>query len=428
MCSRIEALLKEKIGLDVNSVGTNSVQNAIQRCMRGASYDDLNQYYSVLLKSEEELKRLVEAVIIPETWFFRDEAPFEMLANNASSRWLMAKGSHHILRILSIPCSTGEEPYTIAMALDKAGFPVERMKIDAIDISQHSIDKAKEGFYRENSFRSEDLTFRDTYFTRSGDGYRLKRRIRRLVNFRQGNLLKDDFSQMEGGYDAVFCRNLLIYFDSEDQQAAVRRLYHLLSPEGILFVGHAEANNNVNHLFSSLRLRGAFAFARKGDGNSLSKYNYGEKFTEFEKKYAAIPSISTRPSNSVQAKRDALESRPFAAYIGSHKPGKKVDEQALVRKARRLADEGRLEEAEIICKETVSYFSNANAYYLLGVVYEASHRQKMAESMFRKAIYLTPDHAEALLHLALHIERHGNVDEAASLRRRAERAGRGRNE
>ena len=428
MCSRIEALLKEKIGLDVNSVGTNSVQNAIQRCMRGSNYDDLNQYYSVLLESEEELKRLVEAVIIPETWFFRDEAPFEMLANNISSRWLMAKGDHHVLKILSIPCSTGEEPYTIAMALDKAGFPVERMKIDAIDVSQHSIDKAEKGFYRENSFRSEDLTFRDTYFTRSGDGYRLKRRIRKLVNFRQGNLLKDDFSQMEGGYDVVFCRNLLIYFDSEDQQEAVRRLYHLLSPDGILFVGHAEANNNVNHLFSSLRVRGTFAFSRKGDGNGLSRYNYGERFTEFEKKYAAIPSISTRLSSSALANRNEPTNRPFAAYIGPHKAGKKIDEQALVRKARRLADEGRLEEAEKICKEVVSCFSNASAYYLLGVVYEASHRQEMAESMFRKAIYLAPDHAEALVHLALHIERQGNVDEAASLRRRAERAGKGRNE
>jgi len=422
MCNKIEALLKEKIGLDVSSVGVASVQNAIKRCLIGSNYEDLDQYYKALLDSEAEFKRLVEAVIIPETWFFRDEAPFDVLARNANSRWLMSKDSSRMLRVLSIPCSTGEEPYTIAMALDKIGFPAERMQIDAVDISQHSIDKAKDGVYRENSFRSEDLSFRNTYFIKVADGYRLKSRIRNLVNFQQGNFIRDDFSKMKERYDVVFCRNLLIYFDSEDQQAAVQKLYDLIAPDGMLFVGHAEANNNVNHLFRSLRLRGAFAFVKKSDGCDVPDYNYGERFSEFEKKHGAITPVQSRRASASLVNGKEEGDRPFSAYIEHHKLEDQMDEQTLVAKARGLADEGALDEAEKLCQEILSRFSNADAYYLLGVVYEASSKQELAESMLRKSIYLAPNHTEALVHLALHVERNGNNEEALSLRRRAERA------
>ncbi len=424
MYKKIETLLKEKIGLDVNTVGVASVQSAIKRCLEGYSYKDLDHYHQVLLDSEAELRRLVEAVVIPETWFFRDDVPFDVLASNINSNWLMPEDSARTLRILSIPCSTGEEPYTIAMALDKIGFPVERVQIDAIDISQHSLDKAKRGVYRDNSFRSTDLSFRDVYFTKLADSYRLKSRIRKRVNFRQGNLLRDDFSEMKDSYDVIFCRNLLIYFDSKDQQLAVRKLYDLLTPEGVLFVGHAEANNNVNQLFRSLRLRGSFAFVKKREFNASEPDNYDTKIAEFSKKHSAMPSIGGKKSSlSLVQGASAADSKPFSTYMVRNKFDDELDEHVLVSKARQFADEGCLDEAEKICQQVLERFSSADAFYLMGVVYEASNRSGMAESMFRKAIYLVPDHTEALVHLALHVERHGSVDEALSLRRRAERAG-----
>ncbi len=423
MCKKIETLLKEKIGLDVNTVGEASIQNAIKRCLKDSSFKDVDHYYQVLLASEDELKRLVEAVVVPETWFFRDDVPFDVLTSNINSNWLMPENSARTFRILSIPCSTGEEPYTIAMALDKINFPVARVQIDAVDISQHSLDKAKKGVYRENSFRSMDLSFRDAYFTKIADGYRLKSRIRKRVNFRQGNLLRDNFSEMKGGYDVIFCRNLLIYFDNHDQQLAVSKLYDLLASDGVLFVGHAEANNNVNHLFRSLRMRGSFAFVKKCELDVTESSGYDEKIAEFSKKYSAIPSVENKtPSLSLVSGTDVVDSKPFSAYLVRNKFDDELDEHVLVSKARRLADEGSLEEAEEICQQALARFSSADAFYLLGVVYEATNRSGMAESMFRKAIYLVPSHTEALVHLALHVERNGSVDEALSLRRRAERA------
>jgi len=423
MFEKIEELLKEKIGLDIGSVGVLSVESAIKRSLAKSEYDDLAQYYKALLSSDAEFKRLVEMVVVPETWFFRDDIPFEVLANRVKSHWLQADNTNRMLKVLSIPCSTGEEPYTIAMVLDKIGFPVERMQIDAVDISQRSIDKAITGVYRDNSFRSENLSFRDYYFTRITEGYRLKSRIRKRVKFKQGNLLKDDFTHLRGYYDVILCRNLLIYFDSKDQQNAVNVLSKMLAPDGTLFVGHAEANNNVNQQFRSLRLRGAFAFVKKASGDALvDRDSYGKKFHEFSRKHSAISSVDGRDSGSYLV--DGTITRPFSAYLDRNKLENNKNEKMLVSKAHSLADEGSLESAEELCHEIISRFSSADAYCLLGVIYEASNRQQEAGAMFRKTIYLVPDHTEALVHLALHVERDGNVTEALSLRRRAERASR----
>jgi len=423
MFEKIEELLKEKIGLDISSIGVLSVESAIKRSLASSEYDDLAQYYEVLLSSDTEFKRLVEMVVVPETWFFRDDIPFEVLASRVKNHWLQAGNTSRMLKVLSMPCSTGEEPYTIAMVLDKIGFPVERMQVDAIDISQHSIDKAIRGVYRENSFRSENLSFRDYYFTTTAEGYRLKSKIRKRVSFKQGNLLKDDFAHLRGHYDVIFCRNLLIYFDSKDQQYAVNELSNMLAPDGTLFVGHAEANNNVNQRFCSLRLRGAFAFMKKDSGDVVvDRDSYGEKFYEFSRKHSAISSSSERDSGD-HLVGDAV-ALPFSTYVDHNKLENNKDEKMLVSKARSLADEGSLDGAEELCHEIIARFSSADGYYLLGVIYEASNRQQEAGAMFRKTIYLVPDHTEALVHLALHVERDGNVTEALSLRRRAERASR----
>lgn len=423
MCRKIEALLKEKIGLDVSSVGTASVKNAINRCLNGSGYDDLTQYYQALLASEVEFRRLVEAVVIPETWFYRDEVPFQVLANHVTSGWLMSKSDARMLNILSIPCSTGEEPYTIAMVLDKIGFPAERMKIDAVDISQQALDNAKQAIYRENSFRSEALSFRDVYFSKSAGGYRLKKEIRERVNFYQGNLLSGNASWGKAHYDVIFCRNLLIYFDSKDQLAAIRHLYDLLVPDGLLFVGHAEANSNVNSLFSSTRQRGSFSFVKKKGGyQSALDAGYSEKFSEFSKKHSLIKVAESWGAGARLVSGKDVSDRPFSEYIFRNEIEDAKSEQALLSDARRLADEGALDKAEKVCQKILQRTSSADAYNLLGIVYEASNRKKMAGSMFRKAIYLAPNHTEALVHLALHVERDGKRDEALSLRRRAERA------
>lgn len=422
MYNAIEKLLKERIGLDVSSVGVISVHNAIKRCLGSSDYEDIECYYQALLTSESEFRHLIDAVVIPETWFFRDGMPFEMLVEKVKKHWSRDEGSSAPIKILSIPCSTGEEPYTIAIALDQIGFPAELAQIDAIDISQQSLDKAQQGVYRANSFRSDNLEFRDRYFTKMIGGFQLESSIKDRVNFKQGNLLRDDFSSSRGEYDVVFCRNLLIYFDNDDQRSAVRKLRDLLKPDGILFVGHAEANNTVNELFQSLRVRGAFSFVKKDSCENCQDDDYGDRLSQFSKKHGALI-LERKDVKGVRAGARRADAKPFSAYMETGDGEKIQDHKEAVSAATKMADEGRLDEAEALCNRVLEEYSSADAYYLLGVICEATDRSPDAEIMYRKAIYLMPDHVEALVHLALHLERNGNEDEALSLRRRAGRAG-----
>src|SRR6218665_678776 len=136
---RFEQLLKDKIGLDAITVGASVIERAVQRCMAMVPGRDLHTYWQQLQNSEAELQALIEAVIVPETWFFRYPESFATLARLASRRIAELAGSRP-LRVLSLPCSTGEEPYSIAMCLLDANLAAEAFKVDALDISPLSIE------------------------------------------------------------------------------------------------------------------------------------------------------------------------------------------------------------------------------------------------------------------------------------------------
>src|SRR6476646_1464122 len=148
----IENLLKQKIGLNAAAIGSNTIARSVRHRMAHCSLEDPVAYLSQLQTSTAELDALIETIVVPETWFFRDREPFVLLAHYVVSEWLPAH-PHQILRILSAPCSTGEEPYSIAIALLEAGLSASQFRIDAIDISQTALQKAQQAVYDEYSFR-----------------------------------------------------------------------------------------------------------------------------------------------------------------------------------------------------------------------------------------------------------------------------------
>jgi chemotaxis protein methyltransferase WspC len=208
---RIAELLEAGMGLHPASIGMAGVERAVAERVRALGLAGADAYWDALHSMPGERQALIEAVVIPETWFFRDPAAFGAMAREAMAR----PGP---LRILSLPCSTGEEPYTIAMALLDAGLPAERLRIDAIDISTRALDLARLGLYGRNSFRGADLTFRDRHFTAEGRDWRLRDTVRAPVHFAQGNVIAPDFLASAAPYDIIFCRNLLIYFNPATQQ------------------------------------------------------------------------------------------------------------------------------------------------------------------------------------------------------------------
>src|ERR1700674_835338 len=146
-----ENLLKRTIGLDAASIGSSAIKRAVQVRAAACNLKDPKAYWRFLCTSKAELQELVEAVIVPETWFFRDGEAFLAMARLAHEEWLPRHA--RALRLLSLPCSTGEEPYSMAMALLDGGFPVDRFRVDAVDVSTRALEHARHGIYGKNSFR-----------------------------------------------------------------------------------------------------------------------------------------------------------------------------------------------------------------------------------------------------------------------------------
>jgi len=177
---QIIALLRETLGLDVASVGASLIERAVKRRVNANGLRDIAQYADLLQRSEPELQSLYEAVVIPETFFFRYPESFAALRQIVGERFFFGRPR---MRALSVPCSTGEEPYSIAMTLLDAGLSLDNFQIDAIDIGTHLLDIARLGLFGNNSFRGSELQYRNEYFQRTDACFRLCDRVRQCVNF-----------------------------------------------------------------------------------------------------------------------------------------------------------------------------------------------------------------------------------------------------
>ena len=191
------------------NLASNTVEQAVKRRMEATGETARKAYADSL--DEAELRELVELVVVPESWLFRDPQAFA--AAVAFVRQRLADGAK-VVRILSVPCAGGEEPYSMAMALCDAGVKPESFVIDAIDISAACIARAEAGVFGRNAFRGRELSFRDRYFTWLGEDelYRIDDALRMRIRFSQGSILEGELGTARQ-YDVVFCRNLLIYFD-----------------------------------------------------------------------------------------------------------------------------------------------------------------------------------------------------------------------
>ena len=364
-------------------------------------------YEQLLKRSQTEWNELVESVIVTETWFFRDAAVFAALVRLAREEWLPAH-PRMPMRLLSIPCASGEEPYSLVMALLDAGVPPARFHIDAVDISARALARAARGVYGKNSFRGTDLTFRDRYFQPCHGGFLLHSSVRDCVHFHRSNLFSDDFLFGQHRYDFIFCRNLLIYFDRPTQRKALERIGRLLSPSGIIFVGPVEQPFVLNHGFVSADLPKASACRKAAPGLRRQR-----------------PIRSSHPPAHLAASppRGASELQPAASHrlpppaVANRSPASPPDLEI----ARRLADAGGLNEAAEICEAHLRQSKvSAQAYYLLGLVREA-RGDPGALDCYRKALYLEPDHYESLLQMALLSQKNGDPARARALRTRAQR-------
>lgn len=419
-----EQLLKAAIGLDAGSIGPASVERAVQARLSACAMPDRHAYWERVRGSESELQALIEAVVVSETWFFRDREAFATLALIVLDEWRRAPADR-VLRLLSLPSSTGEEPYSMAMTLVDAGMPADRFRIDAVDVSAAALALAERAVYGKNSFRGGELTFRDRHFEATPVGHRLSESVRRQVHFRHGNMFDVNFVATLAIYDVVFCRNLLIYFDRAEQDRAVAVLERLLTATGTLFVAPSETGVLMNHAFVSSRIPLAFAFRKSVVG--LREPDAAQHVTRPSTRRFVAPPVAPGTVGPVRPVRPVDQATPSAAAPLPVPADEREGSLADLDDAARLADQGRFVEAAICCETHLQrHGPSANAFHLLGLVRDAGGDPADASNYYRKALYLDPEHHETLVHFAFLVEQQGNTAGAQVLRDRARRVERNR--
>jgi chemotaxis protein methyltransferase WspC len=408
--SRIQQHLNASMGLDVASIGALRLERALQARL-AATVLDLERYWDLLRGSATETQELIEAVVVPETWFFRDRQVFTALL--AQSREHRVRHPAQPLRILSLPCATGEEPFSIAMILLEARLPPAAFRIDAWDISLRALQFAARACYGKNSFRGEESHLYERHFTHTAAGYQLDRQVRDCVSFRHANILGPRNGATEPGYDIIFCRNLLIYFDRPQQQRAVRALASLLAPTGTLFTAASESAPVVSEGFEPARIKGIAAFRK-----------------------SSAPAIvtSVHPDVTVRSPRARLRTVAFPTGLKTqHTPPPSVRQpsaaasrasESWMDAALRLADSGELDEAMRLCEAHLPLFSaSAQAFYVKALLHDALGQPELAVTHYRKALYLDPSHHDALLQLGAALASAGELERAQRLFDRAARVG-----
>jgi chemotaxis protein methyltransferase WspC len=401
--ARIESVLRHRIGLDPTTVGSSLVRRAAERRMEALGIASWIAYAGALDHSEQELQALVEEVVVPETYFFREPEAITEIARRA----LAARELPY--RVLSAPCSTGEEPYSIAMAFLMAGVPAAAIAIDAIDVSLEAVRRAREGVFRGGAFRGDTAGWRK-YFREAASGWELEQSVRSLVTIAHGNVMDDGFRPPRDRYDAIFCRNLLIYFDVDAQARALEALARLLAPDGVLVVGAADT----------------FAVRRAGFA-PVAGAEHSFLFTRCEGSESAVqlptPKRRARPRPVLRQAPPPPRRERAAAPRVQPAPAAPAPEASLIAEVARLAGAGLLAEAVRLGETALRGRTlSAELLALMGTTYAALPDLARAEGCYRRALFLDPEHEDALFHFALLLDQRGAGASARRLRARAKRA------
>ncbi|HVA37744.1 MAG TPA: protein-glutamate O-methyltransferase CheR [Candidatus Dormibacteraeota bacterium] len=260
-------LIREEFGIFYDDGKQFLLQSRLAVRLAKAGLQSYNDYYALLrspVARGAELRELASVLTNNETYFFREQAQLKALSASVLEELLKERRARP-LRIWSAACSSGEEPYSLAMTLTEsprlAGVPFE---IHASDISDRVLARAQSGVYQSLSFRATEPAMLQRHFEPAGPNeHRLREEIKRQVRFFRLNLMDEQAMAIVPEMDAIFCRNVLIYFDRPTQKRVVESFAKRLSPRGFLFLGHAESLFHVTDLYEPMLLPDTIVYRRK---------------------------------------------------------------------------------------------------------------------------------------------------------------------
>ena len=251
---QLRDFIYEKTGIYVPDNKKYFLENRLSRIVKEKNFKGYEDYLHFLKYSShrQDIARLFDAITTNETFFFREPQQFDVFSNSLIPQIIKenAQMGRKDIKIWSAACSTGEEPYTIAMILlEKPELVSIRKEIYASDISESVLMSARKAMYGNYSVRNIPPQYMAKYFKDSGGIYVLSDMVKSMVKFMNINLIDEKEVKQLKGIDVVFCRNVLIYFDDKAKKKAVSLIYDVLRPKGYLFVGTSESLHNITRAF-----------------------------------------------------------------------------------------------------------------------------------------------------------------------------------
>jgi len=407
LLSRLSDFLESQIGLHFPKERWRDLERGIAVASRESGYPDVETFIRWLLAApltRTQIEGLASHLTVGETYFFREKRSLDILEQQILPELLLARAqTEKHLRIWSAGCCTGEEPYSIAMLLDRLipDFEKWSLTILATDINPQFLRKAAQGVYGEWSFRDTPGWIRERYFTRRQDGrFEIQPRIRRMVTFSYLNLAEDAYPSLvnsTNAMDLILCRNVLMYFAQERAKKVVDKLHRSLVDGGWLITSPAETSTVLFSAFTAVAFPDAFLYRRMANAGPQTA-TVTPTPAEPSEPAAFSWALSTfAPEVPYEA---GAEQATEAGDADSPEHDEHDERETPRRKARACADEGRLAEAREWCEKAIAADKlNPAHYYLLATIEQERGQNEAAERSFGRALYLEPDFA--LAHFAL---------------------------
>jgi chemotaxis protein methyltransferase CheR len=419
--------IQENSGIYFDDNKKDSLRVSLYMRMNQNRLKSYHDYYQILIspdKGEKEFRELLNLITVNETHFFRNKPQFDALRKVILPDIIKRKEkTDRSICIWSAGCSTGEEPYSIAITLLEILKAPEtwRIEIFASDVSRKALAVAEQGIYSARSLRDTDDVIVKKYFQKEDeDKYRLDEKVKKMVSFDFHNLVKELYpaSPHLGGWDIIFCRNVLIYFKTESVREVIDNLYNSLSNDGYLFLGDAEMLYQISDKFEPVELGGAFVYCKGKERftvRPVEKIPFKE-FGEVSFSERTLP-IKEKPlvKEVVKGRKEQGESYYQAGYEYYKRENFERAQSELIKAVRLNPDnakahlllgniyvnQSRYSEAEEEIQQVLERdIFLPEAYFLLGVVFEKKGLIDEAIRELKKAIYLDKDFVLAHLNLA----------------------------
>ena len=266
--STLRKIVYDRSGIYFQDSKKYVLESRLSRRLEELDFDNFDQYLMFLTAGPyqtDEFQEMFNRITINETSFFRNEPQLEVFEKNILPKLFEARSSTKRLRVWSSACSTGEEPYTLAIQIHRSlgvRLPDWHVEILGTDISEKALITAQSGRYASYSIRTMNPLILQRYFKEEEKFYQLDPTIMSMVRFELLNLKDSQAAKRFGTWDVIFCRNVMIYFDDEMKAHCVNMFHNQLADDGTLFIGHSESLRNIQVAFEALPIPQAFAYQK----------------------------------------------------------------------------------------------------------------------------------------------------------------------